>query len=987
MYRTFAALWFALFAIAPLIAQQPFFKNYQIKDGLLSNYIYSVFQDSKGYIWVSSDVGISRFDGQTFSNYNTAHGMPDNEVFSMYEARDGRLWFATLRGKPCFYYRDSIFSENNLSFLKRCDVQGMIINIIELEDGRIAYCSTHKVLIIDLLRQKVEERSCGEGIILAWKNQGDNLMGAGRAFGRITKNGIQSEMTPPIILQPARALPVGDSVLISSSNKLYSCFPTRELFQYRELPSPLGKNNEFIYLRRSGSQLWCGTRSGVYLLDYPSMRVNRYFLSGRSVSSVLEDREGGLWFSTFEEGLFYVPAPNIQHFTTQDGLIFNRITCLSQDAQHRLWIGSESSAYSIYDGKKMQSRQIFPENVKNKNIRNIRHFADGTTLVIGKAATLYLHEGVEKYLCHRSLDVNIDQRGDYWAGMTGLYHLDQKILPSVLLSQQTLYRFGLDSLYSRVKINRLPGIRVERIVFDENNHKWLATPNGLYSFKGKETEKKILPYGIKDLDFDAQTQNLWVLTESKGLFVIRHGQLIDSIAIANKRGGVICWDLCRDQNNEIWIGTAGGLFRVIGKPGKLKLVDYWGVLGLGSEKINAIEVTQDYIYIGKDDGLLQVPREVLASPSPPPVVLLKSLRINNIVQSISAKKAIPLQYSQGPLSIEYEGLSYRESLNIRYRYRLLGLDDKWYETAVEAVEYVNLQPGYYTFEVIALNGSGAASVRSSQLRLRIKPPFWRENWFYVLLTALIILAIVWYVRAREQKLRRKYEIENLLMKSSRENSELQKRISDLRMLALRLQMNPHFIFNALNTIKGYYGQEKVVEANSFIGKFARLLRLNLDYSDSLIPLEQEMDLLRIYVQLSQIRYPDKLKLDMQIAPELNPAEMLIPSMLIQPFVENAVIHGVIPKKGKGIIQVVFSVQNQDLVVRVKDDGVGRAASGQHKLRDMHKPLATQITNDRLKLLGQTEKTPIQILDLVDEQGHAQGTEVILLIPFQRKKML
>ena len=987
MYRVIAALWFVFFAIEPLIAQQPFFKNYQIKDGLLSNYIYSVFQDSKGYIWVSSDVGISRFDGQSFTNYNTAHGMPDNEVFSMYEARDGRLWFATLRGKPCFYFRDSIFSENNLPFLKRRDVQGMIINIIELEDGRIAYCSTHKVLIIDLLRKKVEERSCGEGIILAWKNRFGQLMGAGRDFGPITKHGIQAEMIPPAILQPARAIPAGDSVLISTSYKLYNCYPRNGQFQYRELPTPLEKNNEFIFLRRSGEQLWCGTRNGAYLLDYPSLRVKRYFLAGRSVSSVLEDREGGLWFSTFEDGLFYVPAPNIQHFTTLDGLIFNRVTCLSQDAEHRLWIGSESSAYSIYDGKKIQSRQIFPENVKNKNIRNIRHFTNGTTLVVGKAATLYLNKGVEKYLCHRSLDVNIDQHGEYWVGGTGLFYLNLKTLPEVLVSHQQLQKFGLESLYSRVKINRLPGIRVERLVFDENNRKWLATPNGLFSFKGVEAEKLILPYGIKDLDFDAKNQTLWVLTESKGLFAIRHGQLIDSIAIANKRGGVICWDLCRDQHNEIWIGTAGGLFRVVGKPGKLKLIDYWGVLGLGSEKINAIEVSEDHIYIGKDDGLLQVPRAVLASASPPPVVLLKSLRINNVVQPISLKKAIPLHYSQGPLSIEYEGLSYRESQNIRYRYRLLGLDEKWYETAVEAVEYVNLQPGYYTFEVIALNGSGIASVHSTQLRLRIKPPFWRENWFYVLLTALIILSIVGYVRAREQKLRRKYEIENLLMKSSRENSELQKRISDLRMLALRLQMNPHFIFNALNTIKGYYGQDKVVEANAFIGKFARLLRLNLDYSDSLIPLEQEMDLLRIYVQLSQIRYPDKIELDMQLAPELNPAEILIPSMLIQPFVENAVIHGVVPKKGKGIIQVVFSVQNQNLLVQVKDDGVGRATSGQHKLRDMHKPLATQITTDRLKLLGQTEKIPIQIIDLLDEQGQALGTEVVLLIPFQNKKML
>ena len=93
--------------------------------------------------------------------------MPDNEVFSIYEDKSGRLWFATLTGKPCFYYNDSIYSENNLPFLKECDAKGMIINLFETDDGKIAYCSTHKIILIDLLKRRKEERSCGEGIIIA----------------------------------------------------------------------------------------------------------------------------------------------------------------------------------------------------------------------------------------------------------------------------------------------------------------------------------------------------------------------------------------------------------------------------------------------------------------------------------------------------------------------------------------------------------------------------------------------------------------------------------------------------------------------------------------------------------------------------------------------------------------------------------------------------------------------------------------------------
>ena len=113
------------------LPQQPFFKHYQVKEGLLSNYTYFVLQDSKGYIWVSSDVGVSRFDGHVFTNYNTAHGMTDNEVFSMYEDRQGRIWFATLNGKPCFVQNGVLYSEKNIPFLKQCDLKGLVFRILE----------------------------------------------------------------------------------------------------------------------------------------------------------------------------------------------------------------------------------------------------------------------------------------------------------------------------------------------------------------------------------------------------------------------------------------------------------------------------------------------------------------------------------------------------------------------------------------------------------------------------------------------------------------------------------------------------------------------------------------------------------------------------------------------------------------------------------------------------------------------------------------
>ncbi len=395
-------------------------------------------------------------------------------------------------------------------------------------------------------------------------------------------------------------------------------------------------------------------------------------------------------------------------------------------------------------------------------------------------------------------------------------------------------------------------------------------------------EKRVLPHSIKDMDFDKVNQKLWVLSESKGLFVIQHGRVTDSISISNQFGAVICRDLCRDAENQLWIGTASGLFRVQGEPGKLQLTNFWGVLGLGWDKINAVEVIENQVYIGKDDGLLAVPKSILLQSPPSPPALIKSVRINNKIQTIGADNTLTMNYEQGSLSIEFEGLSYREPQYLRYRYRLNGLDTVWRETTNEAIEFASLRPGKYTFEVLTLNGAGEICAEAAMVQIQVRPPFWMQTWFFILLGSMLLALVVGYIKWRENRLRQGYEVERTLMESSREKAELQKKNADLKMLALRLQMNPHFIFNALNTIKGYYGQERVVEANAFIGKFARLLRMNLDYSDVLIPLDQEMELLRIYLQLSQIRYPDKIKFQIEASPTLNPMEILIPSMLLQP---------------------------------------------------------------------------------------------------------
>jgi ligand-binding sensor domain-containing protein len=977
-------LWFVFSCSVPVVGytQQPFYKNYQLNEGLLSNYIYSVFQDSKGYIWLSSDVGVSRFDGQSFVHFNTSHGLPDNEVFNMLEDTAGRIWFATLNGKPGYYEHGVFYAEHNSELLKKCRNKGMTLKLFQQKDGRIVYCSTYQTLLLDLKTGEVETRVTENGIAVAWANPDESIGAVSIGFGLIEPAGFRKINKIAALTQSIQVINLGDSMLISANRELHLIAWKSGRAVWDKTLLPIG--NHFLCLKMLGNKLWAGTRNGVLVFDFPTMKLERTYLEGRSVSSILEDREGGLWFSTFEEGIFYVPDPDILQFGQADGLHFKRIICLSRDAQDRLWIGSEGSAYTILDKNRLETSVIFPKNVANKNIRNIRHFKDGSTLVVSKAGAKYIQGNRSKIFVHRASDINIRENGDYVIGLNGFFDIPKSLVEKKYLPVSEGNIPDMHSFYGMPAISSLKGFKVEKIEFDQYQNAWVATHSGLVRIDTSGREAIVLRHSTLDLDFDPQTQTMWVLSESRGVFVVKDGQVVDSIAISNQFGDVICRDICRDESGKLWIGTASGLFRVQYVNGKLELTNFRGVLGLGAEKINAVEVIGNIVFIGKDDGLLSIPKPLLLQSPPSPPALIKMVRVNSRPQVPDADGIFHMAFGAGSLSLEFEGLSYREPQYIRYRYKLSGLDEQWHETANEALEFASLRPGKYKFEVYAVNGAGEIGPVPAVVWLAVDPPIWLQPWFYMLMAVLAATAIWAYVRLRMNKLRQEHIQERTAMENLREKAELQNKITELKMLALRLQMNPHFIFNALNTIKGYYGQDKTIEANAFIGKFARLLRLNLDYSDAMIPLDQEVELLKIYLQLSQIRYPDKIEFTINTDPQIHQMEILIPSMLLQPFVENAVIHGVAPKKERGLIQVNFHLVSNEIIATVKDSGVGRKAAEQLKFRDQHKPLATQITLERLKILRKNETPqPLIIEDLYDEKGKPAGTCVTLHIPYSR----
>lgn len=217
----------------------------------------------------------------------------------------------------------------------------------------------------------------------------------------------------------------------------------------------------------------------------------------------------------------------------------------------------------------------------------------------------------------------------------------------------------------------------------------------------------------------------------------------------------------------------------------------------------------------------------------------------------------------------------------------------------------------------------------------------------------------------------------------KENAEIEKKLTELNQQAFRQQMNPHFIFNALNTIKGYYAENDVKKASDYISKFSKLLRNILENKEQFIPLEREIQAIKLYLDLAGMRYENKFVFSVMTDSALNPAEVGIPPMLLQPFIENSLIHGIAPKQGKGTILIEFKISGNKLICDITDDGIGRMASSSKSRMGNHNSKATLLITEYLEALNNKENTnkfTLEIRDLTDKQGEAIGTRVALAMP-------
>ncbi|MDX1907660.1 MAG: histidine kinase, partial [Bacteroidia bacterium] len=356
-------------------------------------------------------------------------------------------------------------------------------------------------------------------------------------------------------------------------------------------------------------------------------------------------------------------------------------------------------------------------------------------------------------------------------------------------------------------------------------------------------------------------------------------------------------------------------------------------------------------------------------------------------RQIAFMDEIVLRHTDNFFTLTFSAMSFTQPELNRYRWQLEGIDPAWVEGGNRhSVSYTNLPPGSYTFRVMAANNDGYWSEKPLTLRIRILPAWWQTIWFKVFLALIAGIAGYTLYRSQIRRIRQSAENSRLAAAFAQEKAELNQRLTETEMTALRAQMNPHFLFNVLMSIDRYLLENSPQLASAFLTKFSRLIRLVLEnsHSDQVI-LAQELEALRLYLELETLRFKEKVQWHFDIDPDIDLQYMRIPPMLIQPFVENAIWHGILHKEAGGHVLITLRQPTENLLqVTIEDNGIGRAKAAELKSRSVlrHKSFGMQLTQERLDMIFRRyeQEARIMVTDLTDAEGLACGTRVVVDIP-------
>ncbi|MEA3495701.1 MAG: adenylate/guanylate cyclase domain-containing protein [Bacteroidota bacterium] len=764
------------FNISLSFSQTYYFDNYGVKDGLAQSTVYSVIQDSKGYLWIGTKSGVSKFDGKNFINYTTDDGLAEKGVFSIIQDSMGNIWFGHWGG-GITRFNGKVFEElsfnNKLTKVKNNQVTSF------LEDDGILYVSTVSGGLLKISNPYIHDISKFDYSLFGGENGlSDRVFFvyklADGTLCFITDVGIKyyNKKTETFDFYKIENLPEYFSLtcmLEDRKNNLWFGTHNGGVYKYNkktkkvkifDIRDGLAHNFTVALTEDSRGNIWVASWGGGITKISSNGKLKVFNsdngLEDNRIASITEDREGNIVCGSYEHGLYVFKGSQFISYTTKDGLINNQVWAITQDDSGYYWFGTNEGITKFDD-------------INSKAKSQIKYFSKDNQK-FGSIHIRFIKQDVNKNL---------------WIGTA-----DNRVWK---------YNFETDSFNYILSINRwFPRNfnMVTAMEIDNKNNLWVGTADGLifYDIDQGISNRITQINGIAGNDISAlhctSDGILWVGSRGRGLATINNTEF----SLINLEKSLTPTSITSDKSNNIWIGTEGqGVFRL----NKDSIVNYKTTNGLLSNFISLVDIdNKNNIYIGTNLGLnryniaqdkfftysrksgftgieiknnasllddkgnmwfgtingaikfdLKEEKNLLKEP----IIFIEKITVNLIERKL--KSGLVLNHNENSIRIDYKSISFSNPSEVKYKIILEGAEERWQPiTKATHVNFSSLKPGRYAFKVIANNDNSKWSSKALTYKFWIKPPFYASWWFFIFVAVFISVIILLYVKIRTRNL-------------------------------------------------------------------------------------------------------------------------------------------------------------------------------------------------------------------------------------------
>ncbi len=981
-YNLFLFTLLLLLTNQEITGQEYIFRQFTTKNGLPSSQIFHVFQDSKGYIWFATDNGISKYNGYEFANFDINDGLVETSISEIYEDKAGKIWFIGIEGSLAYSVNNEIISYKYNNILSKIlpDNPVYLKSNFYVDDNEDVYISIKSLDLIKIDKVgKITEfkNTAPSRSTLSIYNLGNNAY-----ISAIKSRNIETPEKPFNLLLNKKSgkevmieLPVKDityphhtfeefindsSFWFSSGNKVF-------FIQNNKVIKTYTFENEVVWMsfNKKSELNVCSINEGVKVYNVKNEQIilKHHHLNGYTVTSVLYDKHGSYWFTTLNNGVFQLSSENYQKLGQKTGLLNKGIKCI-ETIGDTVYFGGDDPGIGITSEMKIDYlsvpgiNKVLPKAILFDKSQNQLVIATNKFLYLLKnnqLSTIKNHmASAPEYLGNHfnAVCAISDNTGGYWiGGGIGFFYVkyNQVIFNSL--------------------INKNFKVRVNSLFLDKNNTLWLGCKDGLRKYKdgklsylGDDFEE----LKTRILDIKQYNQTLVLATKGKGILFF-DGKSIERITKKDGLSSNMITSLAICEN-MLWAGSLNGLNYIklpndenddfiVEKP-----------FELSGFEVNQIKSGKNKMYLATNEGIvICYPNHNDDQVSNQPLYFT-SFVING--KNLEVKEKYHLKNNQNNISISFEALNYKTSTPIEYKYKLEGLDANWTYSQKREVNYFNLKPGKYNFVVKVKNMKGSWNDEKKSISIVIAPSLWQTTPFKIgsILLALVLLILIY----------------SIWQANARKKMHLERSVHNYKLKTLWGQMKPHFIFNTLNSINNYIISNEAVSASKYLTKFSALIRKILDYAQyDTINLEEELNTLELYMKIEALRLKQKFDYTITVDETIDSHNTYLPGLILQPFVENSIWHGIQPLDRKGTIKIKISKKESNLVIEIIDNGIGReqAMLNSKNIGSLNKSYGAKIARERLNLFASKKKKKaiVEYSDLITSVG-VIGTKVKIIIP-------